>query len=249
MSDETVPVTLAIETSSIACSAALLTRDGLRQRYREEANVHSKQLLRMIDEVLAEAQLALADVELLGVGVGPGSFTGLRIGVGVAQGLAYAHKLPVCGVSSLHALALPLTERAKPGDLLLCGLDARMSEVYWGVFECLAPGIVKPLGDLSVSAPQDVSLPRDTDVPVWLAGNAWSVYDGLLSAGVQACLRSQSSVSCHPQAVSVAEQARLTFEAGDAMDWRTVQPLYVRNDIARKSTKPAPLQRCNEQSR
>ena len=114
LSDNQLPtIVLAIETSTAACSVALKVGDVVQQLYEEGHNLHSLRLLQMVDELLQQNHLGLKDVQLLAVGVGPGAFTGLRIGVGVAQGLAYSHSIPVVGVSSLQALSRSIMSKSE----------------------------------------------------------------------------------------------------------------------------------------
>ena len=114
---------LALETSTDACSVALRL-DGETFELHESGVKHSSRLLPMIEQLLAEAGLALAQLDALAFGRGPGSFTGLRIGAGVTQGLAYARELPVVPVSSLAALA-----QGSDAARVLTAQDARMQEV------------------------------------------------------------------------------------------------------------------------
>ncbi|MFT7661659.1 MAG: tRNA threonylcarbamoyladenosine biosynthesis protein TsaB, partial [Gammaproteobacteria bacterium] len=118
---------LAIDTVTQACSVALLTETQRYQQARFEANTHSAFVLGMVDGVLKEAALSLADIDLIAVNNGPGSFTGIRIGVGVAQGLAYGANIPVLGINALAVLAAQSTESGS----ILSMIDARMGQVYW----------------------------------------------------------------------------------------------------------------------
>lgn len=232
-----LPITLAIESSTIACSAALILPEGRLQRYQEQANIHSMQLLRMIDELLNEAGIDLGKVELLGVGVGPGSFTGLRIGVGVAQGLAYARQIPIAAVSSLRALAQSQVTHASPGDHFVCGLDARMNEMYWAAFQLRDDGRLQQIGDHYVCAPGQVSLHTGVAGKNIFVGNAWQVYQPLLAQDISEQLSEQAEISLLPQALHIAECAIAENESGSLADWRTLKPLYVRDDVAKKSQK------------
>ncbi len=152
---------LALDTSSEGCSAALLINGSLTERFALAPRGHTRLLMPMIRELLAEQGLAPAELDALAFARGPGSFTGLRIATGVVQGLAWGLEVPVVPVSSLAAVALSAMEtlNVAEGDGLAIAFDARMGEVYWGCFQAsvapaacartgLCPGIRQPaLGD------------------------------------------------------------------------------------------------------
>ena len=116
----TQTVILAIETATSSCSVALNHQEGVLVRHEVGNNVHSKVLLEMVQDVLNEAGLKADDIDAVAVGQGPGSFTGLRIGVGVAQGIAYGIDAPMIGLSSLDALA----NQAPNDGRIIAGIDA-----------------------------------------------------------------------------------------------------------------------------
>ena len=126
---------LAFESSAKAASVALV-RDGvlLGQAYQNSGLTHSRTLLPMAEDMLKNLELSLQDVDLLAVSRGPGSFTGIRIGVSTVKGLAWALEKPVCGVSTLEAMA-NLALSAGEGPLVCCAMDARRNQVYNALFE------------------------------------------------------------------------------------------------------------------
>src|SRR3979490_2769271 len=123
---------LAVDTATEACSVALLSGDELICRFAEGGLAHAQRVLGMVEAVLAEAQISLAQLDGIAASIGPGAFTGVRISVAVAQGLAFGAGLQVVPVTTLEALALQVLQRSQ-GPALAC-LDARMGEVYWGCF-------------------------------------------------------------------------------------------------------------------
>lgn len=149
---------LALDTAHQRCSAALLSRDGEVSAWKSETvgNKHAERILAMIDELLAECGAEKKDIALTAFGAGPGSFTGLRVACGVAQGIAWALRTDVAAVCNLEADALAVAEAAQlaPGTRLAVMNDARMQEAYSalyevvegprGVREVLAPQLVKP---------------------------------------------------------------------------------------------------------
>ena len=149
---------LAIETATEACSAALLIDGKIIERYQVQPRMHSQLILPMMNELLAEAGVALTALDAIAFGRGPGAFTGVRIAVGVAQGAAFAADLPVVPVSTLAALA-QRGFRESGGRRLLPAYDARMQEVYWAAYEVDAQGLVSIRVADEVSAPDQVTLP------------------------------------------------------------------------------------------
>lgn len=154
---------LALETSSDACSVALRTEDALYVLEHEEARAHARVLLPSIETLLGRAGLACSELDGILYGRGPGSFTGLRIGCAVVQGLAWAHELPTLGVSSLALLAeaaLREPEGGRDGAVaaeprfagVVAVLDARMDECYLAVHGA-GPGRPAILDDRIVARP------------------------------------------------------------------------------------------------
>jgi tRNA threonylcarbamoyladenosine biosynthesis protein TsaB len=180
---------------------------------------HSETLLPLIRTTMAEAGLAFADLHGIAFGAGPGSFTGLRVACGVAQGLAFAHDLPLIPVGTLDAMAL-----ASGGERVIVALDARMGEVYFGYFEAAVP-----LAPVGVHAPAAVPLPATGG---WLAcGNGLAAYPALherLAPSVSAWLP-----ELMPDAASVARLAAPRLARGERVDPADAVPLYVRDKVAK----------------
>src|SRR6202789_1527395 len=126
---------LALDAATEACSVALLADGALISRTIESGKSNAVKILSMAEEVMAEAQVSLSMLDGIAASIGPGAFTGVRISVAVAQGLAFGAGLMVAPVSTLEALALQALQGSPgaAGPVLAC-LDARMGEVYWGCF-------------------------------------------------------------------------------------------------------------------
>lgn len=147
-------IVLAFDTATAATAVAVRRSEGTVAEARHDPGPgerpgHAVRLLALIEEVLAQAGLSLSEVDRLGVGVGPGSFTGLRIGVATARGLAQAHRIGLVGVSTLRALAAGAAEaEGDAGDTVLAVLDARRGEAFVGAWrgedEVLAPAALSP---------------------------------------------------------------------------------------------------------
>ena len=183
-------------------------------------------ILPMIDTLLKDHQLSLAELDALAFGCGPGSFTGVRIATSVAQGLGFATPLPLISVSSLAALA-----QSAFLDLgwkkLLVAVDARMQEIYWGMYQINEEGRLVLVGEEMVCRPDKLVFPEAGD---WYGvGNAWEVYQGQFAyspCGVDATRM--------PMASGVAILARQLYLEGKCMAAADAEPVYLRNNIAAK---------------
>ncbi|MDH4456257.1 MAG: tRNA (adenosine(37)-N6)-threonylcarbamoyltransferase complex dimerization subunit type 1 TsaB [Candidatus Methylopumilus sp.] len=219
---------LAIDTSTEFLSLALWLDGRVLSRDIHAGQTHSQQILPTLRELLDEAQIELKELDGIAFGAGPGSFTGLRIACGVAQGLAFGANLPVVGVSTLQALA----QQSGAEKVIAC-LDARMGEIYHAAYE-------KRNGEwLEVSAP---ALFKPEDAPKltgndWVGvGTGWLVYPDVLQTVYGEQLREMPAPDhhSHPTARSIAELALPTFKAGLAGSAYEAAPIYIRNKVALK---------------
>lgn len=219
---------LAIETATEACSAALLIDGNISERYQVQPRMHSQLILPMLDELLAEADLALTALDAIAFGRGPGAFTGVRIAVGVAQGAAFAADLPVVPVSTLAALA-QRGFRELGGRRLLPAYDARMQEVYWAAYEVDAQGLVSIRVADEVSAPDQVTLP---DGAGWQGvGAGWGSYHSLLTRRLGASVAAvNADLLCSAHDVALLGAAG--FTRGDAVAAELAAPVYLRDKVA-----------------
>jgi tRNA threonylcarbamoyladenosine biosynthesis protein TsaB len=220
---------LALDTSTEACSVALLLDGELRMRFQLTERSHAELVLPMVESLLDEAGIALAGLDGLAFGRGPGAFTGLRIACGVAQGLAMGADLLVAPVSSLAAVAEQVPAAA--GENVLVCNDARMGEVYWGVFRRGADGAVTALCDEAVSRPEAVGVGAPGAMHV--AGNALPRYPALAERLRAAGLQFHEGV--YPRADAVARLGEIELAAGRGVPAEKALPVYVRDDVARPS--------------
>ncbi len=222
---------IAIDASTEACSVALMVNEKVYSRYEFCPQSHSLVLLPMIDDVLKEANITVQELDGLIFGRGPGSFTGVRIGIGVAQGLAFSADLPVVGVSTLQTMAQQAFELYKPTQVI-SAIDARMSEVYSGIFEADAQGIMQPLCDESVLAPELLANHYQSySSKAYAVGTGWDAYNSELSG-----LKSQES---SPEILFPNAKAMLTigihlFKQGKGTSAENAQPVYVRDTVSWK---------------
>jgi tRNA threonylcarbamoyladenosine biosynthesis protein TsaB len=221
---ESAMVFAAFETSGEWCSVALHVDGAIAALERRAGHRHSELALPMLERLLADAGLTAARLEAVAFGAGPGSFTGLRIACGLAQGLALARDLPVLGVSSLEAIA----QEAGAARVVAC-VDARMREVYYAALEKDGMPQFPPqfprwrevIGTRCI-APLAAPRPPGHD---WIgAGNGFGVYGNL---GLTKVLP-----EVHPTAYAVAQLAAPRLAAGEGVDAAAAAPMYVRDKVA-----------------
>lgn len=216
---------LAFDTSTSWLSVAVLDGSRMLERGEHAGHAHSSRLLPLVDELLAEAGLALADLDAIAFGAGPGAFTGVRIACGVAQGLGLGADVPLVPVSTLEAIA-QTAFRAHGRERIVACLDARMREVY-------VASLARELGVWREAVPAAVLPPADVAVPApahdWFgAGEGFAAYPDVVSrlglGGHDASLR--------PEARAIAELAQARVAAGAVVDAAQALPLYVRHRVA-----------------
>lgn len=225
-----MPTILAIETSSELASCALLKDGSVHARESSGVRTHSASVLPMVQELLAEAGVALKDVDAIAFGSGPGSFTGVRTACGIAQGLAFGASLPVVPVVTLPAMALACREQTGASEILTV-LDARMGEVYWAQYRWTGDAWVT-ISEPVLSTPEAVA-----PVPVEglvACGNGISAYADLYASKPFA---HGALTAILPHAAQVARLAETEFGAGRSVPAAMAQPLYLRNKVAYTSAE------------
>jgi tRNA threonylcarbamoyladenosine biosynthesis protein TsaB len=218
---------LAIETSTEACSVALVHGDQIIARSELAPRRHAELVLPMADALLAEAGLGRHALDAIAVGRGPGAFTGVRLGISLAQGMALALDLPVITISSLAALAL---EAPQDGTPVLAVIDARMGEIYAASYRLDEDGSLEALDEERVTTAAALVLPS---APAWhVVGSGWTTYAEVLRGHLgDAELRSADGAR-YPQARHVAELAAREFIAGRAQAPELALPVYLRDKVA-----------------
>lgn len=226
-----MPILLAIETSSELASCALLVNDTVATRESSGVRTHSQSILPMVQELLGENHLTLADVDAIAFGAGPGSFTGVRTACGIAQGLAFGASLPVLPLITLDAMALACVERSGASDILVV-LDARMGEVYWAQYRYA--GGLQTIMAPALSAPEAVApLPAAGLVA---CGNGLTAYP---QAFADSPFLAGALTDILPHARELVRLGAVALAAGQAVDAASAQPLYLRNKIAYTSAERA----------
>ncbi|PID50201.1 MAG: tRNA (adenosine(37)-N6)-threonylcarbamoyltransferase complex dimerization subunit type 1 TsaB [Proteobacteria bacterium] len=218
---------LAIDTSSDACSAAVLTDKAYEVVFELAPRAHTRLILPMVETVLAHAALRLSELDAIAFGRGPGAFTGVRIAVGVAQGLALAADKPVLPISSLAALAEQAYEELEATHVMVA-LDARMGEVYWGEY-VLQDGRMCLQREESVDKPEAVPLPAFNQKIIGV-GSGWAAYP-VLQQRFEPCLLAVYA-DWLPSAGFVVKLARFDWQNGLQVVADLAQPVYLRNKVA-----------------
>jgi tRNA threonylcarbamoyladenosine biosynthesis protein TsaB len=201
-------------------------------RADDRPRVHARRILALVDECLAEAGLGVTGLDALAFGRGPGSFTGVRIAVGVVQGLALGADLPVVPVSTLAALAVAARRRHGAGHVATC-VDARMDECYWALYATAEDGLAEAVEPDRLARPETLALPPDV---AWFgAGSGWSSWPGLSrrlapSDGVDAGLL--------PDAEDLLALAAADLAAGRAVGAAGALPVYLRDEVAWQGSPP-----------
>lgn len=226
---------LAFELSTEACSVAVLAGGTMHERHEIAPRKHAEYALPWAEALLAEAGIAKSQLDAVAVGRGPGAFTGVRLGISIAQGIALALDLPAVPVSTLRALAL----RASPlgageGARVLAAIDARMREVYVARFRLAidADGMLDAIldGDESVMPPDAVPA-LDGDGAWHGVGTGFAALDGALR---QRFVDRWVAVDAEalPHAADVARLAAAALRRGEGIAPERLEPAYLRNDVA-----------------
>jgi len=212
---------LAIDTCTEVCSVSLYT-DGVRvSRFVKDVAKSSGLILPLCDEVFAEAGIVVADLDAIAYTKGPGAFTGVRMCVGVVQGMSLAHDIPTMGFSTLELVGFGAAKKYKSNKVAVA-LDARMGEVYWGVYQN------QELSNESLKNPGKVDVLNQDFIGV---GTGWSAYKAELS---QQTKINNYVPDFYPKAENLID---LYLDQKDMHDKELPLPTYLRNNVAKKSLK------------
>ena len=222
---------LAIETSTEACSAAIMQGDQVFERFEVTPRKHNELILPMCEQVLAQAEISLKQLDAIAFGCGPGAFTGVRIGTAVTQGIAYAHDLPVVPVSTLANLAQQAFLQNSDYFQVLTAIDARMDEIYWAIYKKDTEDIVKLSSVESVNPPDNIDCAQQ-QISFGL-GSGWETYAEVLVQKTN-LNANQIDGKALPHASVTAQLAVPKFIKQDYVDAAHALPVYLRNNVAQK---------------
>ncbi|MBS7456752.1 tRNA (adenosine(37)-N6)-threonylcarbamoyltransferase complex dimerization subunit type 1 TsaB [Coralloluteibacterium stylophorae] len=216
---------LAIETATEACSVAVAVDGEVVERFEIAPRRHAELVLPWADALLAETGLRRRDLDAIAVGRGPGAFTGVRLAISLAQGIALALDRPVVAVSTLATLAMRAP--APAAGPVLAAIDARMGEVYVAAFARDGEGLPQALGPERLGAPGSVPL---EDLP-WAAavGSGLAAGEGALAARLRAVAFDPTAM---PHAADLARLAAAAWARGEALAPERVEPAYLRDKVA-----------------
>ena len=220
---------LAIETATESCSVALVHGDEVIARSELAPRRHAELVLPMADALLAEAGIGRHALDAIAVGRGPGAFTGVRLGVSLAQGMALALDVPVVTVSSLAALALEAPDDDSDAAILAV-IDARMGELYVACYRRDGLGGLIALDDERVVTAESLQLPP---AEAWhVVGSGWATYAEVLGERLAGRAVRSAQGDRFPQAVHVASLAVRECAAGHAQAPELALPVYLRDKVA-----------------
>ena len=245
---------IALDTSTENCSVALATEERVFARSSDTPQSHAKSLLPMIDELIVEAGITLPDVQCLALTHGPGSFTGIRIGLSIAQGLAFGLKCPIVAISSLATLAASaLSDSKNSRRIVVPALDARMKEIYWAIY-LQENGCLTELQNPSIGSSEQFNeqvekvLADNQGLDCLALGHGWTV------PGVnQQIVRTDQSATL-PHAgnlISLIQSATQSVGGGDLKkalstlkvdhavyeNAAEIEPVYLRNEVTWEKRK------------
>jgi tRNA threonylcarbamoyladenosine biosynthesis protein TsaB len=228
---------LAIDTSTEACSVAIWNKGEILALSESRPREHTKRILPMVQQVLADGGLRLSQLDVLAFGRGPGSFTGVRIGIGIAQGLALGADLPMLGISTLQTMAQG-SWRVSHAERVLAAIDARMGEVYWGQFERQHDGRWhESKGEVVISPSQVLECAYELNGDWACVGTGWQTYPDLVSGSALSVRDGQMLL---PQAEDMLPLALLAWQYGLAVAVENAEPTYLRNETTWKKKPGRP---------
>jgi len=223
---------LAIDTATEACSAALYIDGVITEKYQLAPREHTQLILKMIESLLIDAKLTISDLDALSFGRGPGSFTGVRITTGIVQGLAFAGDLSVIPVSTLASIA-QLAHENHQQKYVLAGIDARMGEMYWGCYQLNENNLMVLSGNEKVSPANRVTVNEKLSTNWCGAGSAWESYAEQLNAQLGENI-TDVYADYFPRASTIVKLAVDAWKCGETVEAAKAQPVYLRNDVAKK---------------
>lgn len=227
---------LAIETSTDVCSVALQTGTDLLCDHRIAAQQHGTIVLPMIDALMAEASLSPRQLDGVAFGRGPGSFTGVRIGVALTQGIALGADVGVIGISTMHSVAQGVY-RVHGDQRVAVSLDARMDEVYFACYELGEDAIMRALSDEHICLPSDVPQPPESSSLCW-AGSGAERYEEILLTRFSVSAEHLRK-DAWPHAQDLIGIASPNVATGKLVPAEEAMPVYLRNKVAETTEERA----------
>ena len=215
---------LAIDTCTEIASVTLLSSGESYSRKLSGVEKTSGHVLKLCDEVFKESQTQLKDVDLISYSKGPGSFTGVRMCIGVVQGLSLSMEIPTMGFTTLELVGFRASQLLKSKKIAIA-LDARMGEVYWATY------VDGSIDNMKICRPEEVG---DLDTSFVGVGSGWKVYSEKLKLVSNV---TDIDLSIQPESSALIELSLQAIKAGLEGSLELPQPIYLRNNVAEKSLK------------
>ena len=229
--DKKLPLTLALEASAKACSVTLVRGEAIVAQYFHNSGLtHSRTLLCAVEDILKNNELTVSDVSRIAVGRGPGSFTGIRIAIAAAKGIAWGSGLPLCGVSTLEAAASVFASEVFEGRVICPAMDARRGEVYNALFAVRDGALVRLCEDRAIAAAVLADELRNREQPILLTGDGAA----LAAAAFEEC---GVSAQLAPPMLRLQCAYGVALAARHAPDDADLEPNYLRISQAERLKK------------
>ncbi|MCM7565500.1 tRNA (adenosine(37)-N6)-threonylcarbamoyltransferase complex dimerization subunit type 1 TsaB [Enterobacter asburiae] len=222
---------LAIDTATEACSVALLNDGAVSAHFEECPREHTQRILPLVKAILTQGNTSLTDLDALAFGRGPGSFTGVRIGIGIAQGLALGAELPMIGVSTLATMAQGAW-RMTGATRVLAAIDARMGEVYWAEYTRDEQGVWQGEETEAVLKPEAVTERLQQLSGEWATvGTGWQAWPDMANDTGVTLVDGNMLLPAAEDMLPIACQL---LAAGKTVAVEHAEPVYLRNTVAWK---------------
>jgi len=224
---------LCVDSSTEACSVALLTKQqNIHQRFMLAPREHTQKILPTVNEVVKDAQLKLNDIDYIAYGQGPGSFTGVRIGISIAQGLAFGLDVNMIGVSTLQAMAQQAHSNDNNCKSVYAAIDARMGEIYFAHYIEVSGVMTLQNNEVVIKPQQLIEQITNSEIvsDSILVGTGWNAYPTLLSCFTSASL----SEIVYPNAEFMLILAQQLIEKDKAVEPELATPVYLRDTVTWK---------------
>ena len=219
---------LAIDTSSKICSVSILEDNNvIIEKHNDDEKTHSQKLMPLIDEIFKESNLTLDNIDLLACSQGPGSFTGIRIGISTVKAFADVKNIPIIGVTSLESLAYNITD----SGLIATIIDAKHDNVYFGLYELKDnkyTTIIEPISDTITNVIQSLKNYSDT---ITFIGDGSEVHKELLAAEFSNCSFASANQNIQTS-ISIGKSAYDKFVAKDYEPSYSLSPIYLKKSQA-----------------
>ncbi len=221
---------LVIDTATESCSVALLHNEKTTILNELSPRSHTQRILPMVDELLNNANIQLSDVQALAFGCGPGSFTGVRVGVSVAQGLAFGANLPVIPVSNLTTMAQQAYQQLG-AENVICLIDARMNEVYFSQLTKTENGWQEVIQEQVCSPENAIEQIKQSELQnCVVVGTGWNAYLQFKESDLAV---TETDITL-PQAEYMLPSAQMELAQGNTQNALEIEPIYLRNEVTWK---------------